>query len=102
MERLRSGAELVIFDAPPLQVTDAAVLSSYLDATVLVVDVERSRRNAVKHGGEALERAGANVLGVVLNRVPKASQTGDYGYYAEEAHEATAGTRPAAPESSPS
>ena len=69
--RLRESAELVIFDSPPLHaVTDAAVISSFVDGTLLVIDAGRSRRRVVRVGREALSRAGANVLGVVLNRVP--------------------------------
>ena len=102
VEKLRSQAELIIFDAPPVQaVTDAAVMSAYLDATVLVVDVKSSRVGAVRQASEALARAGANVLGVVLNRVSPASQSGDYGYYDEEIQEASAGARPAATKGSP-
>jgi polysaccharide biosynthesis transport protein len=102
LERLKAAAELVIFDAPPLQaVTDAAVLSSYLDATVYVVDAGHSRRGAVRQGREMLARAGANVLGVILNRVPKASQSTFYGYYGEEDASGTvAQKRPPMPEES--
>ncbi len=68
---LKESADLVIFDSPPLQaVTDSAVLSSYVDGTLLVVDAGRSRRRAVRTAGEILARAGAKVLGVVLNRMP--------------------------------
>ena len=103
LERLTAEAELVIFDAPPLQaVTDAAVMSSYLDATVFVVDAGRSRRGALRQGREALARAGANVLGVILNRVPKASQSGYYGYYDDQDSSAKpAGKRPSATGSAP-
>ena len=45
---------------------------------------EAQPRGAVRQAGEALSRAGANVLGVVLNRVRQASQSGYYGYYDEE------------------
>ena len=69
LERLKAGGDLVIFDSPPLQaVTDAAILSSFLDGTLLVIDARRSRRRAVRAGCEALARAGANVIGAVLNR----------------------------------
>ena len=82
LERLRAEAELVIFDAPPLQaVTDAAVMSSYLDATVFVVDARRGHRRAVRLAHEALDRAGARVLGAVLNGIPDGDRSGYTQYY---------------------
>jgi capsular exopolysaccharide synthesis family protein len=81
MDLLKADADLVIFDSPPLEaVTDSAILSSLVDGTLLVVDTARSRRRAVRLAREALERAGANVLGAVLNRVPAPSGVG-YDYY---------------------
>ena len=82
IDKLAADAEIVIFDTPPVQVvTDAAVLSSYLDAAVLVVDVGRTRRGTLRDASEALARANAKVLGVILNRLPDASRAVDHGYY---------------------
>ncbi len=93
VDRLKDGTELVIFDSPPVQaVSDAAVMSSYLDATVLVVDAGRGHRGALRHAREALSRAGANVLGVILNRVPEAAAASEYGYYYEEKETDPSGT----------
>ena len=84
MGLLRESADLVIFDSPPLQaVTDSAVLSSVADGTLLVIDAGRSRRRAVRTAGEILARAGANVLGVVLNRMPAKAHSDYVGYYGE-------------------
>ncbi len=75
LERLAAGADLVVIDSPPLQaVTDAAILASIADGTVFIVDAGRTRRGAVRSGREALAKAGARVLGVVLNRLPRAVQ----------------------------
>jgi protein-tyrosine kinase len=69
VDRLLARDELLIFDSPPLEaVTDSAILSSFLDGTLLVVDAKRSRRRSVRLGCESLRRAGANVIGAVLNR----------------------------------
>lgn len=78
--RLVASAEFIIIDSPPLQaVTDAAILSSIVDGTVLVVDAGRTRSGAVRNGREALAKVGARVLGVVLNRMSQA-MSGDYYY----------------------
>jgi capsular exopolysaccharide synthesis family protein len=82
LETLLRNADLVIFDSPPLQaVTDAAVLSSFTDGTLLVIDAGRSRRRVVRMAMESLTRAGANAIGAVLNRVPARGQYGYGGYY---------------------
>jgi polysaccharide biosynthesis transport protein len=85
LEQLRAGGDLVVFDSPPLQaVTDAAILGSFLDGTLLVIDAGHGRKRAVRQGREALARAGAKVLGAVLNRVPAPARS-DYGdYYGSE------------------
>jgi capsular exopolysaccharide synthesis family protein len=82
IERLKGSADLVIFDSPPLlAVADSAVLSSILDATVLVIDAQKSRRRSVRLGCAALARAGARVLGVALNRVPGQQHASYESYY---------------------
>ena len=87
IERLKASADLVIFDSPPLlAVADSAVLSSILDATVLVIDVQKSRRRQVRLAAAALARAGATVLGVALNRV-SGQQHASYESYYESSKE---------------
>jgi tyrosine-protein kinase len=82
---LLKSADLVVFDSPPVHsLADAAVLSSLVDGTLVVVSSGRSRRRWIKITMETLNRAGANVLGVVLNRVPAKSELGYGGYYGHE------------------
>jgi non-specific protein-tyrosine kinase len=67
LDRLKTVGDLVIFDSPPLEgVTDSAILSSFIDGTVLVISAGHSRRAAVRLGCESLARAHANMLGAVL------------------------------------
>jgi polysaccharide biosynthesis transport protein len=81
LERLQAATDLVVFDGPPLQVvTDSAILSSFLDGTLFVIDAGHSRRRSVRLAREALAKAGANVLGAVLNRVPNGAYS-DYSPY---------------------
>ncbi len=86
VERLSTHVDLLIFDSPPLQaVADAAVLSSFLDATVFVIRAGHTHRGAIRQGREALGKAGGRLLGAVLSRVPAqvGSDYTDYyrGYY---------------------
>lgn len=81
LERLALEAELIILDSPPLlAVTDSAVLSAMVDGTLLVINSGRSRRRAVRAARQSLARAGANVLGVALNRVPRQAGASYHGY----------------------
>jgi tyrosine-protein kinase len=85
--RLRSAADVVIFDSPPLQaVTDAAILSRFVDGTIVVVDASRSRTRSARVGREALAKVGAHVLGAVLNRASGAATAYDeyHAYYRQQ------------------
>lgn len=79
---LTDAYDVLVFDSPPLDVfTDAAVLSSYLDATILVVESRRGRRDRLRRAREALANAGATVVGLVLNGVARNARDEGYGYY---------------------
>jgi non-specific protein-tyrosine kinase len=102
IDRLKAEADLVIFDSPPLQaVTDAAVLSSFLDGTLLVVDAGRSHRRAVRLARQALERADAKVLGAVLNRIPVGARSEYADYYGGAYGSETGPAKPGGPGSAP-
>ncbi|MFH1221348.1 MAG: polysaccharide biosynthesis tyrosine autokinase [Candidatus Eisenbacteria bacterium] len=80
IERLKSEYDYVIFDSPPvLAVTDATVLGSKLDGTVVIVSAGRTDRMALKRTREILGRVRANVLGVIMHMVKPVS--GRYAYY---------------------
>jgi non-specific protein-tyrosine kinase len=72
---------MILFDSPPvLAVTDAAVLNSVVDATLLVVELGRSRGSGVVRAIDLLEKVKANLLGIVTNNI-FAGYKYDYGYY---------------------
>lgn len=69
LEQLAGGFEFVIFDCPPVSLySDACVIGARLDAAVFVVESDVTRIDEAKHAKGQLERAGVNLLGVVLNR----------------------------------
>jgi non-specific protein-tyrosine kinase len=85
LEPLKAAADLLIFDSPPVQaVTDSAILSSFLDGTVFVIDARRGHRGTVRQGREVLTKAGATVLGAVLNRIPARARAEYGGYYGSD------------------
>jgi capsular exopolysaccharide synthesis family protein len=76
--------DLVLFDTPPiLPVTDAVAFSSRVDGTILVYQVGRIGRNALKRAKFLLDHAQANVMGIVLTNM-KSEVTPDYGAYRYE------------------
>lgn len=84
IDELVEGADLALFDTPPvLSVTDAMVLAIEADGVLMVVDAGHTRRTAARHAVEQLKQVGANILGVVLNGVPPGQVAGHYTYYAE-------------------
>jgi Mrp family chromosome partitioning ATPase len=76
---LRERYDVVICDGTPvIAVTDAAVVASQTDGTVLVVEAGETPKDVAAQAVQLLERAKANILGVVLNRV---AGRGGLGYY---------------------
>jgi tyrosine-protein kinase len=77
--RARSIFDLVVFDTPPLLIgVDAALISAAAEGVILVLDVAKTKRNAASQAVDQLRQAHANVMGVVLNRVPL--ERGPYDY----------------------
>jgi capsular exopolysaccharide synthesis family protein len=78
---LQSEADLLLFDCPPaLAVSDAAVLSRQVEAVLLVASAGKTKRDHAARARQALERAGARILGVVLNNARVDAAV--YSYYA--------------------
>lgn len=66
----RQEFDLVIFDSSPvLPVTDATILASKMDGTLIVYRVGRTARAALKRAKSLLENVRSKVLGVVLTGV---------------------------------
>jgi non-specific protein-tyrosine kinase len=79
IERLRSAADIVLFDTPPVvAVTDAAVLATKVDGVLLVFQAGRTSRERARRARQILEKVKANIVGVVLNN---AEVEQGYGYY---------------------
>jgi succinoglycan biosynthesis transport protein ExoP len=85
---LKLRYDIVFFDSPPmLGVSDASVLASEVDQTIIVVQHRRFPRNMLTRVKQAIIGVGGTALGVVLNNVDlKHDQnyyyyTNYYGYY---------------------
>jgi non-specific protein-tyrosine kinase len=79
-----ASCDVVVLDSPPVQaVADTVILSSFVDGCLFVVDATKSRRRAVHRAREGLDRAGARMLGAVLNRVALGPDDVYSAYYGE-------------------
>lgn len=94
VSQVKSRFDMVFFDSPPiLGVSDASVLVRILDLTVVVVQHRRFPRAMLQRVKQAVENAGGNILGVVLNNVDIRHDqhyeyyTNYYHYYRPEAGE---------------
>lgn len=73
--------DLVLVDSPPiLGVSDASVLASEVDLTMIVIQHRKLPRNMLIRVKQAVENVGGTVLGVVLNNVDVRSDS-QYQYY---------------------
>ncbi|QYH53130.1 CpsD/CapB family tyrosine-protein kinase [Liquorilactobacillus hordei DSM 19519] len=82
IKALSEQLDLVIYDAPPLlSVTDAQVLSTKVEGTILVTRQNTTEKDAVKHAVDLLKHVNANIIGSIYNDVRSEGGSGYYGYY---------------------
>ena len=81
LETAVNSFDYVVIDTPPVGTfVDAAVIANHADATFLVVRENFTKKELVKSAYDQLEKAGANVAGVVMNVCDMGSDD-YYGYY---------------------
>jgi Mrp family chromosome partitioning ATPase/capsular polysaccharide biosynthesis protein len=78
-----SGAQVVVFDSPPLLgLSDASILASKVDGILIVIDIERANRKNIEQMKAILAQSGGRVLGCVVNKQRrKRKDTSYYTYY---------------------
>jgi capsular exopolysaccharide synthesis family protein len=78
--RLREKYDIIILDSAPLKaVTDAQILSTKVDGTILVTRAKRTSKESVIEAKSLLNKVGANIIGTVLHAVE--NTRGKYYYY---------------------
>lgn len=89
IQHLERTYDAVIIDTPPLlPVTDAAVLAQHVGGVVLIVGAGKAKEADVRKALHALQMVDAEILGVILNRIPSKgpdAQTYKYGNYGKPA-----------------
>lgn len=81
LQTIRKDYDMVVIDAPPVgNVTDAAIISTIVDGTILVAASGTVEVESLKRAKELLQKVNANIIGVVLNKLDRNSK-GNYYYY---------------------
>ncbi|HTQ06391.1 MAG TPA: polysaccharide biosynthesis tyrosine autokinase [Polyangiaceae bacterium] len=82
LEALQSRFDRIVIDSPPAGiVTDSVVLSTRVDATLLVVRARRTRRDSARRALRALMDVGGTVPGFIMNAVVASGDSYSYSYY---------------------
>jgi capsular exopolysaccharide synthesis family protein len=72
--------DYILFDSPPiLSVSDSAILTNRLDGIIFIINAEKTEKNALKQGLEAIPNE--KVLGLVLNNINIERDGYYYRYY---------------------
>jgi capsular exopolysaccharide synthesis family protein len=75
-------ADVVLLDTAPVSVgAETSAAAAVTDGALVVVDAENMRRDLLRAASEQLHRAGARVLGLVINRVEATLRRSAYGGY---------------------
>ncbi len=82
VHQLSKEYDYVVIDTPPvLSVTDALVVSKFVDGVIYVVAYNQTKKENAKIGLEQLRQNNANVIGGVLANIDVRKAQGTYGYY---------------------
>lgn len=87
IQNLKKDFEYIFIDAPPVvPVTDAVIMSNYVDGVILVCASGVIEIELAQKAKESLENVNANILGVVLNKINTKNDkySSYYYYYGEE------------------
>jgi capsular exopolysaccharide synthesis family protein len=79
---LKGSFDTIICDSPvQLSIPDVAIIVPDMDGVLLIHCPSRVNKEEVLETKKLLERAGANIVGVVLNNINKKDQQHYYSYY---------------------
>lgn len=85
IHNIKESFDFVIFDMPPIvTVTDAQIIASKADATLLVVREDVTRKDSLQKATNLLHMVNANILGAVYNGSTDESDQGYYYYGTDE------------------
>jgi tyrosine-protein kinase Etk/Wzc len=82
IKELRNRFDIVLFDSPPVvAVTDSEILSSLVDATILVVSSESTNSDLMEKAADLIKTGSNTFIGAVLNNFTFKNGYGSYYKY---------------------
>ncbi|MFQ5822464.1 MAG: GumC family protein [bacterium] len=82
LDEVRRKFELIIFDSPPLNAaTDAVVIGTQVDSTVIVIRAGKTDREVAQQKLELFSNMPSTVIGVILNGTTADMAHPGYSYY---------------------
>ena len=84
LEEMKKHFDYIVLDTPPLQaVTDAQILSTKVDGSLIVVRAGVTKKDAVHNAVSIINKVNGNIIGTVLNAADN-SKDKYYYYYGDE------------------
>lgn len=81
LNALQESSRTVVLDCPPIMgVAETTILATKADGVLIVVNARRVNFDQLVQGIAQLRSSGANVIGIVLNRVRRPKVLSGYGY----------------------
>ena len=81
VSKLREEYDYVFIDSPPIcRLNDACIITQYVDGTIIVNAAKAIDSKGAKITLDKLNKVGANIIGVVLNKF-RSEQYNYYSYY---------------------
>jgi receptor protein-tyrosine kinase len=79
---LKEAYDYVLIDGVPLLLfADAPYLANFADGVLLIARFGRTKFKELEHARDMLQSAQANIIGIVMNAVPKSSEGYHYYYH---------------------
>ena len=82
IEELKRHFDLILFDTTPSTlVTDAVIISRYVDTTIIVASYKSTKMEDLKSIKREIQNVGGKIAGVVINKVPTSAKKYTDAYY---------------------
>ncbi len=82
IQTLKNNYDLLVFDTTPSNlVTDAIIISRYVDTSIIVVEHKGTKMEDLKRIKRDIENVGGKIAGVVVNKVPISTKKYSDAYY---------------------
>lgn len=84
VNKLKEEYDMIIFDSVPVNgLTDALILSNYIDKTVIVCAIKVTPTDLLNKTKKSLQNVGADIAGIIVNKVPTDDSTYYNKYYSK-------------------